>query len=375
VKIAQVTEFYAPWAGGISQHVQHLSRELRAMGHDVRIVTSQYRLDGGAPADPELEPATCRLARNVRFPYNGGMASVTYAPHLPRTLDRLFERESFDIVHIHNPMTPVLPILALDRSPALNVGTFHSYHPTERMLRWWRWVIEPRLPRLHLALAVSSAARDAFERYFDNPYEIVPNGIDLVRFTPNGHVPAADGEQTLLFVGQLVPKKGLPVLLRSFDMLLEEFPRLRLQVVGEGPMEAACRRSLSTRARDRVAFLGQLHGARLIEIYQACDVFCASSIGHESFGITLLEAMAAGKPIVAARIPGYSDVVRDGREALLYASDDPRDLVQVLRRVVTDAPLRTRLARAGRARVQSYGWPEVALRIANHYEELLRERC
>jgi len=375
VKIAQVTEFYAPWAGGISQHVSHLSRELRRMGHEVRIVTSRYRIAGGAPADPELEASTCRLAGNVRFPYNGGMASVTYAPHLPRTLDRLFERESFDIVHIHNPMTPVLPILALDRSPAINVGTFHSYHPTERMLRWWRWAIQPRLSRLHLALAVSSSARDAFERYFDNPYEIVPNGIDLVRFTPNGHVPAANGEQTLLFVGQLVPKKGLPVLLQSFDMLLEEFPRLRLQVVGDGPMESACRRSLSTRTRERVEFLGQLHGSQLVQTYQACDVFCASSIGNESFGITLLEAMAAGKPIVASRIAGYCDVVRDGQEAMLYASEDPRDLVQVLRRVVTDAGLRTRLAAAGRARVQRYGWPEVARAIAARYEGLLRERC
>jgi phosphatidyl-myo-inositol alpha-mannosyltransferase len=375
MKIAQVTEFYAPWAGGISEHVLHLSRELRAQGHDVRILTGRHRVRQGAPVDPELERQVYRLGPTVRFPYNGGVASVTYSPGLPRRIDRLLQDESFDIVHIHNPLTPVLPLVCLDRSPAVNVGTFHSYHPTERMLRWWSWVLRGRLPRLHLSLAVSPAAQEAFQRYFTAGFEIVPNGIDLQRFSPNGHVPAANGEQRLLFVGQLVPKKGLPVLLEAFDSLLGEFPRLQLAVVGDGPLREACRRMLTVRTRSQVRFLGQLHGEALVEQYRSCDVFCAPSIGHESFGITLLEAMAAAKPIVAARIPGYSDVVRDGQEALLYASTSPRDLREALRRVVTDGGLRGELARRGRATAQAYGWPRVASVVGAHYERLLRARC
>lgn len=369
-----MTEFYAPWAGGISEHVMHLSRELRARGHEVRILTSRFR-SGGAPVDPQLEPHVHRLGANVRFPYNGGMASVTYAAGLPRRLDRLLERESFDIVHIHNPMTPMLPLLALDRSPAINVGTFHSYHPTERMLDWWRRGLRRRLPRLHLCVAVSQAARAAFARYFDAPYEIIPNGIDLRRFSPNGHVPARTGEQRLLFVGQLVPKKGLPVLLRAFEMLLDEFPDLGLEVVGEGPLGAACRRGLGARARQRVAFLGELHGERLVERYRTCDVFCAPSVGHESFGITLLEAMASGKPIVASRIPGYVDVVRDGREALLAAGADARALRDALRRLITDADLCRTLATQGLRRVEEYSWPRVTARIEAHYARLLGLGC
>jgi len=375
MKIAQVTEFYAPWAGGISEHVAHLTRELRAQGHEVRILTGRHRVRMGAPVDPELERHVYRLGPSVRFPYNGGVASITYAPDLPRRLDALLQRESFDVVHMHNPFTPVLPLLALDRSPAVNVGTFHSYHPTERMLRWWSWVLRGRLPRLHLSLAVSPAAQAAFQRYFATGFEIVPNGIDLLRFAPNGHVSAPDGEQRLLFVGQLVPKKGLPVLLQAFDALLGEFPRLHLTVVGDGPLRETCRRLLTTRTRSQVDFLGQLHGDSLVEQYRSCDVFCAPSIGHESFGITLLEAMAAAKPIVAARIPGYSDVVRDGREALLYTSDSARDLRDALRRVVTDAGLRRRLASRGHETVQGYGWPHVAAIVAANYERLLRERC
>jgi phosphatidylinositol alpha-mannosyltransferase len=243
------------------------------------------------------------------------------------------------------------------------------------MLRWWKWVLAPRLPRLHLALAVSPAARAAFERYFGHDYEIVPNGIDLDRFAPNGHVPAGDGEQSLLFVGQLVPKKGLPVLLDAFDALLEEFPRLRLRVVGDGPMRDGCRRRLSARSRPQVAFLGELHGDALVREYRECDLFCAPSVGHESFGITLLEAMAAGKPIVAARIPGYVDVVRDGEEALLHRTADPSDLRDALRRVVTDGALRRRLVERGQHSVQAYGWKRVASTVAEHYERMLRERC
>ena len=368
MKIAQVTEFFAPWSGGIGEHVAHLSRELRRRGHDVRILTSRFRVAAGAPVDPELEPYTYRLGPNIAFPYNGGMASVTYRPGLPRQLDAVLARESFDIVHIHNPATPILPLLTLDRSPAVNVGTFHSYHPTERMLAWWNWVLRDRLPRMPLCIAVSSAARDAFTRYLQRDYEIVPNGIDLQKFSPNGHRAAPDGEQSLLFVGHLVPKKGLGVLLAAFDELVEEFPRLRLDVVGDGPL-----RGLGAPARSRVKFHGSLHGTALVEMYRACDVFVAPSIGHESFGITLLEAMAAGKPIVAARIPGYSDVVRDEREALLHATADPRDLRDVLRRIVTDRGLRDALAAGGRARVQQYAWPAVAATVEAHYEKLLRE--
>jgi phosphatidylinositol alpha-mannosyltransferase len=376
VRIAQVTEFYAPWSGGITEHVVNLSRELRSQGHDVRILTSRFRsAKGGVPPPADLEPHTLRLGPNLRFPYNGGMAGLTYRLGLPRRLDRILARESFDIVHLHNPMTPVLPLLALDRSPAINVGTFHSYHPTERMLHWWRRVLRSRWPRLHLPIAVSASARTAFQRYFDAPYEIVPNGIDLRRFALNGHAPAPDGHQHLLFVGSLVPKKGLPVLLAAFELLLEEFPRLHLDVVGDGPLRHVCERRLSRGARPRVAFLGSQHGDRLAALYRGCDIFCAPPIGWESFGITLLEAMASGKPIVAARIPGYSDVVRDGREALLHDSTDPRALRDALRRLITDAGLRRRLVAGSLERVQEYAWPRVAGIVAGHYERLLRTRC
>jgi phosphatidylinositol alpha-mannosyltransferase len=374
MKIAQVTEFFAPWAGGISEHVGHLTQELRALGHEVHVLTSRHRC-GGAPVDDELERFTHRFGTAVQFPYNGSMANITYSFTLPRRLDALLEREGFDIIHVHNPMTPTLPLLTLDRSPALNVGTFHAFHKTEHMIVMWRHVLRPRMRRLHLSLAVSAAARDAYQHYFDAPFEIVPNGIDLRRFRPNGCVPAANGEQSLLFVGQLVPKKGLLTLLDAFELLLDEFPRLRLQVVGDGPLRAACHRRLGPRARERVEFLGQQHGPRLVELYQSCDVFCAPSIGHESFGITLLEAMAAGKPIVASRIAGYVDVVRDGFEAVLHRSADVRDLRDTLRLVVTDGALRSRLATQALRTVQRYAWPGVAREIESRYERLLRDCC
>jgi phosphatidylinositol alpha-mannosyltransferase len=374
MKIAQVSEFFAPWAGGVSEHVLHLTRELRALGHEVHVLTSRHRR-GGAPVDPLVEPATHRFGWSVRFPYNGGLANVTYSPRLPRRLDAVLAREGYDIVHIHNPVTPTLPLLALDRSPALNVGTFHSYHPRERMLEMWGGMLRPAMRRLQLAIAVSAAAQSAFQRYFTTPFEIIPNGIDLRRFGPNGHLDAPDGEQSLLFVGQLVPKKGLPTLLSAFELLLEEFPRLRLRVVGDGPLLRSCRRRLGQRARGRVEFLGQQHGQSLVELYRTCDVFCAPSVGHESFGITLLEAMAAHKPIVAARIAGYVDVVRDGHEAILHRTSDPRDLRDALRRVVTDAELRQQLAAGGHRAVQRYAWPRVAAEVESRYERLLATCC
>jgi phosphatidylinositol alpha-mannosyltransferase len=179
----------------------------------------------------------------------------------------------------------------------------------------------------------------------------------------------------LLFVGQLVPKKGLGTLLQAFAWLSEEFPGLRLRVVGDGPLRRTYHSRWGDRLGDRVEFVGEEHGDKLVEYYRDCDVFCAPSIGHESFGITLLEAMAAGKPIVASRIPGYVDVVQDGREALLCRGGDARDWRDALRRVITDASLRRDLQAQSRRSVLRYAWPRVAHEIASHYEDLLRERC
>jgi phosphatidylinositol alpha-mannosyltransferase len=371
MKVLQVTEFFAPWVGGISEHVANLCRELAGLGHEVHVLTSGQPARGGA-APPGGGARIHRLAPAVRFPYNGGVASASFDLGLPRRLDALFAREGFDVVHLHNPMTPTLPLLALDRSTALNVGTFHAYHRREHMLELWRPLLRSRMRRLHLALAVSSAARAAYQRYFESSrFEIVPNGIDLARFAPNGHVEAPEGEQCLLFVGQLVPKKGLGTLLAAFGMLQREFPRLRLRVVGDGPLRRAYARSLAAPLAERVEFLGARQGEQLVQLYRDCDVFCAPSTGHESFGITLLEAMAAGKPIVAARIPGFVDVVHDGREAVLHRGGDAADLRDALRRVLTDGGLRRSLTAQGRRRVQRYSWRRVALEIESRYERLL----
>jgi phosphatidylinositol alpha-mannosyltransferase len=371
MRIAQVTEFYAPITGGIGEHVRHLSRELRRLGHDVRVVTGQAAPAAGAPIDAELERHTQRFGSPVRFAYNGGLASVTFGRRLPQQLDAFLEREGFDIVHTHNPMMPILPLLALDRSRAVNVGTFHSFHQRDAMIRMWRWVLQSRMRRLDLAIAVSAAAQRAYRMYFDTEFEIVPNGIDLQAYAPNGRHPLPNGQQTLLFVGQMVPKKGLPTLLDAFEMLLDDLPQLRLRVVGDGPMAGAYRQRLGRRARAQVEFVGSRHGAALADEYRACDVFCAPSIGHESFGITLLEAMAAGKPIVAADIDGYREVVRDGREAILHARADPRDLRDAVKRVVLDGGLRADLVQHGRRRVQDYAWSTVARRVEVLYERLL----
>lgn len=371
MKIAQVTEYFLPWAGGISEHVRSLSHELRNLGHDVRILTSDAYPSGGAPVDPQLEPYVIRLGRGTTFPYNGSMATVTYSWSLPRRLGAVFEREGFDIVHIHNPMMPILPFVALDRSTAVNVGTFHAYFKRDRMTEMWKGQLDPLMNRLHAAIAVSPAAQRTYSQYFDRNFDIVPNGIDLRTWSPNGHIPADNGQQSLLFVGQMVPKKGLPTLLDAFEMLLEEFPNLGLRVVGDGPNAEACRKQLAGPARDRIAFLGEVHGKQLLEEYQSCDVFCAPSIGHESFGITLLEAMAAGKPIVASRIDGYCDVVQENREALLHRSSDPRDLRDTLRRVITDSALRNRLAQQGLQTVKRYSWSQVGREVEAYYERCL----
>ena len=233
------------------------------------------------------------------------------------------------------------------------------------------------MSKLHRKVAVSLTARDFVRQYFPGDYSIIPNGIDIAAYTrPRAPIPELqDGKINLLFVGRLDKRKGLIYLLKALPHVKYHFPNLRLIVVGgfdEAQMEEYRDFVRDTGLTD-VVFKGFVSDEDKIRYYQQCDVYCSPAIGRESQGVVLLEAMAAGKPVIASALDGYRTVVRHEQDGLLVPPADETALAVGLCRLLSDAALRRRLAEAGHAKVQTYSWEKVARRLLDVYDEAISE--
>ena len=227
--------------------------------------------------------------------------------------------------------------------------------------------------RLHGRIAVSAAARHFIDRFFPGDYKVIPNGVDLPRYA--NAVPIArwqDGTPNVLFVGRHEPRKGLLDLLKAHRILRKTGPRSRLLVVGSGPQEREARRYVATRGLQGVEFLGRVSEDAKAQLFRTADVYASPATGGESFGIVLLEAMAAGTPIVCSDIHGYKGVVRRGREGLLVPPRDPRELAVALDKLIRDPGLREQMGAAGQARAEEFSWPRVTAKVEDYYGFVIR---
>jgi phosphatidylinositol alpha-mannosyltransferase len=227
--------------------------------------------------------------------------------------------------------------------------------------------------RIHGRIAVSAAARHFIDRYFPGDYKVIPNGVDVPRFA--SAVPVArwqDGTPNVLFVGRHEPRKGLLDLLKAHRILRRTGYENRLLVVGSGPQEREARRYVAVRGLKGVEFLGKVSDAEKAQLYRTADIFVSPATGGESFGIVLLEAMAASAPIVASDIHGSQGVVRRGREGLLVPPHEPKELALALGRLRDDPGLRAEMGAAGRARAEAFSWPSVTAKVEDYYGFVIR---
>ncbi|HEY1298053.1 MAG TPA: glycosyltransferase family 4 protein [Chloroflexota bacterium] len=376
MKIALVSPYDFAYPGGVTEHVSHLAEQFLAREHEVHIIAPS--------SDDETEPVAStdlpvhRIGRVVSIPANGSVARITLSLRSYLQAKRLLQAEQFDLIHLHEPMMPALPLTVLRHSGSTNVGTFHAFRNTPLAYFYGKPILQPFFRKLHGHIAVSSAAQEFVGEYFPADYRVIPNGIDFPRFNTRyaGLEELSDGRPTVLFVGRLEKRKGLRYLLRAWPMVLERHPEARLVVVGRGrPLEGykrfAARQGWSP---DDVLFAGYVSGEDLPRYYQACDVFCAPNTGQESFGIVLLEAMAGGAPIVASDIPGYRDVVTHGEEGLLVERQNPGALADSLCRMLGNPELRARMRRAGQIKARNFDWPRIATQVLEYYEEILERR-
>jgi phosphatidylinositol alpha-mannosyltransferase len=366
VKIAQVTPYDFHHPGGVSEHIGQLRNQFTKLGHEVVVLAPRSK-SGGL----EVNDGFYGIGRTVSIPGNGSRVRLTFDVTLYAAVKELMRKEQFDVVHFHEPLTPVLPYMVLLNSKAVNVATFHAARDTNPWYATFKPYMSFVLNRVDAKICVSEPARDNISQHFDGPYRIIPNGIDVGRY--NGGIErfpwASDGRPRILFVGRFdETRKGFKYLLRAMPLVRQQFPGARLVVVGMGDRD----KFESTIEREQISgvdFVGFAPRDELPRYYASCDIFCAPSIARESFGIVLLEAMASGKPVVATSIPGYESVMTNQREGLMVEPKNPSALAVALVRLLADRDLRCRLAEHGRATAQTYAWPKVAQRVLDVYAQ------
>ncbi len=364
MKIGLVSPYDFTYPGGANEHIAHLAAEYRGWGHDVRILAPAAR-GRPLPDDPDFY----RVGTPVPIPGNGSTARITLSLTLSRRVKEILARERFEVVHLHEPFMPALPLTVLYHSEARNVGTFHAFAESNLPYFYARPLLQPVVERLDARIAVSPAAAEFVGQYFGGDYTIIPNGIEPSRYGAEVEpLPQyRDGRPTILFVGRFnEPRKGFRYLLRAFVLVREQFPDARLLVVGRGDIKRY-RDFLDRQQVHGVEFAGFIDREELPRYYVSCDIFCAPSTKGESFGLILLEAMASGRAVVASRIPGYAGVLEHARDGWLVAPQDPTALDLALVRVLADRELRAILAEAGRHKAQQFSWSEIARRVLAVY--------
>jgi phosphatidylinositol alpha-mannosyltransferase len=377
--------FVAPydWAvpGGVKHHIEALDQEFRAAGHEVKIIAASSPnkdVHGHLPASLiQIEGPV------VPLPTSGSEARVVLSSRFSRRVKEILSRERFDIIHLHEPLMPVICPLALYHSKVhpqtLVLGTFHAYREKSAAYKYGRRILGRCLGRLDGRIVVSEAAKEYTARYFPGDYRVISNGVDLARFGDDSLAPVpefADGRPSILFVGRLEKRKGFVHLLRAFVEVQAKMPQARLIVAGafgEKQKEPFVRKVEADGLQD-VQFISWPATEMLARLYRTADVVCAPSTGFESFGMILVEAMASGCPLVASDIPGYREVVRHEVEGLLVPPGDEEGLAAALLRLLADRELQERMGRNGQARAGLYGWNRVACDILAYYDELLKQR-
>ena len=361
-RIALVTEYYYPHLGGVCEHVHFFAREARRRGHHVDIITSH--IPGAAE-----HPNVIRIGRSQPVQSNGSQARITVGIGLRRRMRRVLREGRYDIVHVHSPLTPVLPMLAIDEADCPVVGTFHTYFDHSKAYALFNRYFQRRLDKLSAAIAVSHSTTVALNRYFTADWTIIPNGIDVDVFTPDAPRPATirTDVPSILFLGRFDPRNGLDTLIHAFRRVKALGREAQLVVVGDGPLRDHYR-ALAGGDPD-ITFVGAVLEGRP-SYYANCSIYACPTT-KASFGITLLESMACETPIVCSDILGFRDVVENGREALMVPCGDHDALADAIVRLIDDPALRTQLGKRGREESLAYGWDRVAGQVLDVYRSIL----
>ena len=375
MKIALVSPYDWDVPGGVNTHVHALAQQLRDRGHTVKIL---------APAAHDVDdPNIITIGRPWPVSASGSVVRIALDPRVGKRVKQVLTSEQFDVVHVHEPLMPVLPIHVLRHSRTanprvVNVGTFHARKDGgNRLYAYGRRLLKRFFRELDGKIAVSPPAGQYVEQYFHGYYNIIPNGIDVAHWSRTDIAPMPGYEATtnILYTGRAEKRKGLAVLIRAFGMVNARDANTRLIVVG--PDSRSRRRYeawVERSGRRGIIFVPEQPYSELVRFHRASQVFCSPALGHESQGYVLLEAMAAGVPVVASNIDGYASVITHDVDGVLVRPNDAMALADALTALLNDPKRRAALAAAGRVKVEAYSWPTVTQQVLSYYERLLDQQ-
>ncbi len=374
MRVGLVSPYSWTVPGGVNHHVEHLAEELDARGHESWIIAPVGAI---TPARRHVDSRRQRFTERfipmgnaIPIPTNGSTAYLNFSPQLATRMDRAIRYSRFDVLHVHEPCTPAVAMLAVAMAASPVVGTFHAALEASLLYDQGRLVAAAVMRRLDVRVAVSEAARSFPQSRFPGPFRIIPNGVPVERYAPA--IGAAKVPGRVLFVGRAEPRKGLGVLLQAFTLLRRRVPHATLVVAGatRGQVLETERNGIPTDLGG-VEALGWVEDHEKVEQLGEAEVLCAPSLAAESFGIVLAEGMAAGVPVVASDLPGYRAVLRNGEAGRLSPPGDPAALAEALYEVLQDAEERRRLAAAGIAAAADLSWARITDRIEEAYEDAL----
>jgi len=376
VRVGLVSPYSWTVPGGVNHHVEHLAAELQERGHETWIIAPVGAM---TPArrhiDSRRHTVTERfipVGNAVPVPTNGSVAYVNFSPQIVGRMDRAVRYTRFDVLHVHEPCTPMVSMMAVFMAASPVVGTFHAALESSGFYDRGRPVAAEVMKRLDVRVAVSEAARSFPQSRFPGPFRIIPNGVPVEMYAPA--VGAAKTPGRILFVGRAEPRKGLGVLLQAFALLRKRMPDATLVVAG-----ATRRQVLETERADNdlpvdltgVEALGWIDDEQKVAQLGEAEVLCAPSLAAESFGIVLAESMAAGVPVVASDLAGYRAVLRDGEAGRLTPPGEPVVLADALYDLLQDEAERRRLAAAGITAAAELSWARITDRIVEAYEDAI----
>jgi phosphatidylinositol alpha-mannosyltransferase len=360
VRIGIVCPYSWDVPGGVQFHIRDLAEHLIALGHEVSVL---------APADDEtpLPPYVVSAGRAVPVPYNGSVARLNFGFLSAARVRRWLHDGNFEVIHIHEPASPSLGLLACWAAQGPIVATFHTSNPRSRAMIAAYPILQPALEKIRARIAVSEYARRTLVEHLGGDAVVIPNGVDVGFFARAEPRKEWQGE-TIGFIGRIdEPRKGLPVLMRALPKILDQRPGARLLVVGRGDQEEALA-PLPAHVRERVEFLGMVSDEDKARLLRSVDLYVAPNLGGESFGIILVEAMSAGAPVLASDLDAFAQVLDQGAAGELFANEDADALAASAVRLLADPVRRAELRDRGSAHVRRFDWSVVGDDILSVYE-------
>ncbi|MCE9626154.1 MAG: glycosyltransferase family 4 protein [Deltaproteobacteria bacterium] len=375
-KIGIVSEYFYPHLGGVTEHVYYFSKEMLRRGFEIVLLTGY---EGQEKIDVELPPGLriIRFGKSVPIFSNHSFAKVTLGWNLAKKVKRVLAEEKFDLLHVHSPVMPVLPGLFQKYTNTVTIGTFHTYFDAmDSKFFYWalQSTVQKYLDKLDGKIAVGSSCIEAMDAFFKADYTIIPNGVATDWFAQADKKIAAydDSDKNILFLGRLDPRNGLDTLLDAFPSVLEKVPDARLMVAGDGPLREYYEKKSGDLLGKKVFFEGQVNGNRP-EYFATCDAFCFPAT-KAGFSITILEAMAAGKPIITTDTFGFRDVIRNGENGLLVPQGDSAELGKALVKVLQKKDFAAKLSKNAQSDVQQYSWSQVTDRVIDYYNQVFMKK-